>query len=182
MANSGYIRSCSTRLEQMDSVMSAIIANPPIRATSIGRVMWDPRTCTCGVKGDTKRDHADGCEVQPVLDAGAIIRASSERRAVGESLRKLVNADAAQGAPLLDARTQIMVTPQHSPARQCHHPRRPSHRSHESTPRRRAAHGRTPQRQDAGRPLHRRGADTPADALAILKGDADVVEAEIVED
>jgi len=46
-----------TRLEQMDSVMSGIISNPPIRATSIGRVMWDPRTCTCGVRGDSKRDH-----------------------------------------------------------------------------------------------------------------------------
>lgn len=83
-----------TRLEQMDSVMSGIIANPPIRATSIGRVMWDPRTCTCGVKGDTKRDHADDCQVQPVLDAGAVVRASAERRAIGESLRRLVNADA----------------------------------------------------------------------------------------
>jgi hypothetical protein len=45
-----------------------------------------------------------------------------------------------------------------------------------------AAHSRTPPRQDAGRPLHRRGQTPPADALAILEDDADVVEAEIVED
>ena len=83
-----------TRIEQMDSVMAGIIANPPIRATSIGRVMWDPRTCTCGVRGDTKRDHAEDCQVQPVLDAAAVIRASAERRQVGESLRRLTSADA----------------------------------------------------------------------------------------
>lgn len=99
-----------TRLEQMDSVMSGIIASPPIRATSIGRVMWDPRSCTCGVRGDTKRDHADDCGVQPVLDAGAVIRASSERRALGESLRKLVGADAPQGpSVVIDQRTQLLL-------------------------------------------------------------------------
>lgn len=65
--------------------MVGIISSPPIRATSIGRVMWNPRTCTCGVKGDTKRDHADDCQVQAVSDASAAIRASAERRAVGRA-------------------------------------------------------------------------------------------------
>jgi hypothetical protein len=99
-----------SRLEQMDSVMAEIVTNPPIRATSIGRVMWDPRSCTCSVRGDSKRDHADDCQVQPVLDASAVIRASAERRALGESLRRLTNADLTQSAPIFDARTQIMVT------------------------------------------------------------------------
>lgn len=99
-----------TRLEQMDSVMSGIISNPPIRATSIGRVMWDPRTCTCGVRGDTKREHAGDCQVQPVLDAGAVVRASAERRALGESLRKLVGADAPQGPSVfIDQRSQVLL-------------------------------------------------------------------------
>jgi len=99
-----------TRLEQMDSVMSGIIANPPIRATSIGRVMWDPRTCTCGVKGDTKRGHADDCQVAPVLDASAVVRATAERRAIGESLRRPTAADgAAPAAGHADAEIRLMA-------------------------------------------------------------------------
>jgi hypothetical protein len=94
----------------MDSVMSDIIASPPIRATSIGRVMWDPRTCTCGVKGDTKRDHPDDCHVQPVLDASAVVRASAERRAIGESYRRLVSADALpRGSALTEDQVRIMA-------------------------------------------------------------------------
>ena len=37
-----------TRLEEMDSELARIIDRPPIRTTSIGRVMYDIRTCECG--------------------------------------------------------------------------------------------------------------------------------------
>ena len=83
-----------TRLEQMDSRLSDIISSPPIKTTSIGRTQWDPRTCTCGVRADTKREHADDCPVQPVLDENTVIAAIKERRMVGESLRRLTGTDA----------------------------------------------------------------------------------------
>lgn len=84
-----------TRLEQMDSRLNDIIAAPPIKTTSIGRTQWDPRTCGCGVRADTKREHAPDCPVKPVLDENTVIAAIKERRMVGESLRKLTGADAA---------------------------------------------------------------------------------------
>lgn len=91
-----------TRLEAMDSRLSDIIAAPPIKTTAIGRVQWDPRTCSCGVKGDTKRDHADSCDVQPVLDEALVVSAVKERRMVGESVRRLVGADAPPKLPAFD--------------------------------------------------------------------------------
>lgn len=90
------------RLDQMDSRLSDIISSPPIKTTAIGRVQWDPRTCTCGVKGDTKRDHADSCDVLPVLDEALIVAAVRERRAIGESVRRLVGADAPPKVPVFD--------------------------------------------------------------------------------
>jgi hypothetical protein len=45
----------------MDSRLSDIISSPPIKSTSIGGVVWDPRTCTCGVRDDTKRKHSADC-------------------------------------------------------------------------------------------------------------------------
>ena len=94
------------RLEQMDSRLSDIISSPPIKTTSIGRTQWDPRTCTCGVRADTKREHADGCPVQPVLDENAVIAAIKERRMIGESLRKLTGADA---PPAVDGFTEQQI-------------------------------------------------------------------------
>lgn len=91
-----------TRLEQMDSRLSDIIASPPIETTSIDRTQWDPRTCTCSVRGDTKREHAGDCPVQPVLDKNTVIQAIKERRMVGESLRKLTGADAPQAVSVLN--------------------------------------------------------------------------------
>lgn len=82
-----------TRLEQMDATLAGIVASPPVKSTAIGRVMWDPRTCTCGVRGDTKREHAEDCHVVPVLDTGQVTAAVRARLAVGESYRKLVGAD-----------------------------------------------------------------------------------------
>jgi hypothetical protein len=88
------------RLEAMDSRLAAITARPPIKTTSIGRTQWDPRTCTCDVKADTKREHDPACEVQPVLDEHAVIAAIKERRMVGESLRRLTGADQTPQASL----------------------------------------------------------------------------------
>jgi len=98
-----------TRLEAMDSRLNDIISSPPIKSTSIGRVMWDPRTCTCGVRGDTKREHAEDCPVEPVLDQSAVVRAIAERRQVGESLRKLTGADTAARGLDLDEKSLRMM-------------------------------------------------------------------------
>jgi len=98
-----------TRLEQIDATFSQVIARPPIKTTSIGRTQWDVRTCTCPVKAATNRDHEPDCQVQPVLDVGALISAANGRIKAGESLRKLVGADAIGPAPLIDARTQVIV-------------------------------------------------------------------------
>lgn len=81
------------RLEQMDAELARIIrSGGPIKTTSIGRVMYDVRTCSCGA-GNTP-DHEPGCTVKPVVDEGIVIAALRERRQVGESYRKLVGADA----------------------------------------------------------------------------------------
>jgi hypothetical protein len=98
------------RLEQMDSRLSVIISSPPIKTTSIGRTQWDPRTCTCGVRGDTKREHAADCPVEPVLDANSVIAAIKERRMVGESLRRLTGADEAPRGIILDDRALRVMT------------------------------------------------------------------------
>ena len=98
-----------TRLEAMDSRLSDIIASPPIKTTSIGRTQWDPRTCTCGVRGDTKREHSADCPVQPVLDENTVIQAIKERRMVGESLRKLTGADAPQAVSVLNDEQRLEV-------------------------------------------------------------------------
>jgi hypothetical protein len=97
------------RLEQMDARLADLIARPPIKTTSIGRTQWDPRTCTCDVKGATNRDHDPDCQVQPVLDEHLIVAAIRERRANGESYRRLTGADATQDTPFIDARTQILI-------------------------------------------------------------------------
>ena len=73
------------RLEEIDSLLGDMIARPPIKTTSIGRTQWDVRTCTCGVRACTDRDHAEDCEVEPVLDASVVLGALRERRQVGQS-------------------------------------------------------------------------------------------------
>ncbi len=88
------------RLEQMDAELARIISQGgPIKTTSIGRVMYDVRTCTCRA-GNTP-DHEPGCEVKPVVDEGVVIAALKERRQVGESYRRLTSADAPPAAPVV---------------------------------------------------------------------------------
>jgi hypothetical protein len=88
----------TARLEEIDATLSAIIAQPPVRTTSIGRTQWDVRTCTCPVKGRTDRDHDPDCQVQPVLDMGIVVQAAKARVTVGESLRRMRGADKAPQA------------------------------------------------------------------------------------
>ena len=58
------------KYRQRNAVLETIIsAGAPIKTTSIGRTQWDPRTCTCGVKGRTDRDHEPDCTVEPVVDS-----------------------------------------------------------------------------------------------------------------
>jgi hypothetical protein len=97
------------RLEAMDSRLAQIIAQAPVKTTSIGRTQWDVRTCTCDVKADTKKEHEPGCQVQPVLDEHAVIAAIKERRQIGESLRKLTGADAAPALPALTEEQLIQM-------------------------------------------------------------------------
>ena len=100
-----------TRLEQIDATFSQVIARPPIKTTSIGRTQWDVRTCTCPVKAATNRDHDPDCEVQPVLDVGALISAANGRIKAGESLRRLVGADApsAPAVVVTDYSTRVIA-------------------------------------------------------------------------
>lgn len=88
----------SEHVEQLQAEyarLGQIIGKPPIKTTSIGRTQWDPRTCTCGAKGAP--DHAESCGVQPVLDERAVIAAITERRQIGESLRRLLGVDLGAG-------------------------------------------------------------------------------------
>lgn len=69
------------KAQQRNVVLEEIIkAGAVIRSTSIGRVMYDPRTCTCTVKGRTDRDHAEDCAVEPVVDSGPVVAALRELR------------------------------------------------------------------------------------------------------
>jgi hypothetical protein len=87
------------RLEDMDSRLADIICGPaPIKTTSIGRTQWDVRTCRCPTKARTDRDHDPDCPVEPVVDLGQVTAAIRVRLALGESLRRLVNADATPSA------------------------------------------------------------------------------------
>ena len=71
------------RLSEMDAVLADIVAHPPAKTTAIGKTVIDPDT------GETVRDMT------------AVIAAVRERRQVGESLRRLVSADAPPAAPVV---------------------------------------------------------------------------------
>lgn len=71
------VKKCRDRNAVLNEIVNA---GPVIRSTSIGRVMYDPRTCTCTVKGRTDRDHAEDCTVEPVVDSGPVVAALRELR------------------------------------------------------------------------------------------------------
>ena len=93
----------------MDSKLSDIIASPPIKTTSIGRTQWDPRTCTCGVKGDTGSDHDRTCKVQPVLDEHVKINAVNTQLKIEQQYRQMFGVDLA-ARPEADARTDMQAS------------------------------------------------------------------------
>lgn len=164
-----------TRLEAMDSRLSEIIACPPIKTTSIGRTQWDVRTCTCGVRGDTKREHTEDCQVQPVLDERTVIAAVTERRALGESLRRLVSADAPPLAPVLSEDYLKADSVRRQLARQVPAVTRPS-----LPP---GYGGMSPEQQlQAVMDRERAYRDAMLAAVPAITGLADIVEAEIVDE
>jgi len=100
------------RLAEIDSVLSGVIANVPVKTTSIGRTQWDVRTCECPVKARTDRDHDPDCPVQPVLDVAQLLHAADLRVRVGAELRKLTGADAPAHGPSVvidQRRTTILL-------------------------------------------------------------------------
>lgn len=67
------------------------------------------RTCTCGVKGDTARDHADNCQVQPVLDQHAVINAVNTQLKIEQQYRQMFGVDLA-ARPEAEARTEMQAS------------------------------------------------------------------------
>lgn len=178
-----------TRLEVMDSRLSQIIGRAPVKTTSIGRTQWDVRTCTCDVKAATNRDHDPGCQVQPVLDENTVISAIRERRQIGESLRKLTGADA-PGSPLVDARTQVIVSEINvARAARGHGPLRIPEPASATIPHDQAAAAASaalaalqPLADELRAEAVARGFAEAAKARAVAGPDDDVAEAEIVDD
>lgn len=97
------------RLRSRWDEMEKTVRNPPIKTTSIGRTQWDPRTCTCGVKGDTARDHTDTCKVEPVLDEHAKIKAVDTQLKIEQQYRQMFGVDLA-ARPEADARTDMQAS------------------------------------------------------------------------
>lgn len=94
------------RLRSRWDEMEKIVRNPPIKTTSIGRTQWDPRTCTCGVKGDTGRDHSADCKVEPVLDSHAAINAVATQLKIEQQYRQMFGVDLG-AQPEAQARTSM---------------------------------------------------------------------------
>jgi hypothetical protein len=68
--------------------LEKLTRRPPIKTTSIGRTQYDPRTCTCQVRGRTDIPHAEDCKVQPVLDEHLTVSAAREQRLILAQLAK----------------------------------------------------------------------------------------------
>jgi hypothetical protein len=87
----GYILDQVSKYQSRNEVLEEIVSKgEPIKTTSIGRTQWDVRTCTCGVKARTDRDHAEECPVLPVTDSGPVITAIKELRMNNMYLDSLV--------------------------------------------------------------------------------------------
>ena len=97
------------RLRSRWDELEKIVRNPPIRTTSIGRTQFDIRTCSCPTKARTDRDHADDCEVQPVLDMSAVTGAIKLQLAIEAQYRAMFGVDlGTRPGPLLDEAQIIM--------------------------------------------------------------------------
>lgn len=87
----------ATRLRSRWDELEKIVQHPPIRTTSIGRVQFDPRTCSCGLEksNSTTQEHAPDCNVQPVLDMAAVTGAIKTQLAVEAQYRAMFGVDLA---------------------------------------------------------------------------------------
>jgi hypothetical protein len=84
------IRQEEAKLNELDSRLAAIAADPPIQHSAIGKPVIDPRSG------------------EPVRNMSVAIAAMKERRMVGESLRRMRGADK-PAAPVFDADQLRMV-------------------------------------------------------------------------
>ena len=101
-------------LQQEYAHLGALRDNPPVKTTAMGKSQWDPRTCTCRLgiceTCDHKTLHSPDCEVKPVVDERVVISSISERRHLGESLRRMLGVDVAgEGAPRVIEDTELLA-------------------------------------------------------------------------
>ena len=97
---SAWLNDQIRKYRQRNAVLETIIsAGPPIKTTSIGRTQWDPRTCTCGVKGRTDKDHDPDCAVEPVVDSAPLIAATRELRLNDAEIASLLSLKEEQLGP-----------------------------------------------------------------------------------
>ena len=100
----------AARLRSRWDELEKIVKNPPIRTTSIGRTQYDPRTCTCDVKAATNRDHADDCDVAPVLDMATVTGAIKTQLGIEKQDRQMFGVDlATRPGPILDEATVMRI-------------------------------------------------------------------------
>lgn len=83
----GQVKKYTARRAVLEEIIKR---GEPIKTTSIGRTQWDPRTCNCGVKSRTDRDHAEDCTVEPVTDSSPIVAAMREVRLNDQYLDQLM--------------------------------------------------------------------------------------------
>jgi hypothetical protein len=97
------------RLRSRWDELEKIVRRPPVKTTSIGRTQYDPRTCTCGVKAATNKDHDPACQVEPVLEMSAVVSAIKAQLAIEAQYRQMFGCDlGTRPGPLLDEAHLIM--------------------------------------------------------------------------
>jgi hypothetical protein len=77
-----------------DAILQRIIdKGEPIKTTSIGKVVYDPRNCTCGVRGDHKQLHDEDCPAEPVTDSQPVVAAIKAQNDNDADLEKFLGWD-----------------------------------------------------------------------------------------
>jgi hypothetical protein len=169
----------AARLRSRWDELEKIVARPPIKTTSIGRTQWDPRTCTCGVKGDTKREHDADCPVQPVLDMAAVTAAIKTQLAVEAQYPQMFGVDlATRPGPAFDEAALLKLAEIRVAQRQL------AAQAPVTLPALPPDYATLPPAQQARADLERRGAALQAQRAAIQRQaeDDDIPEAEIVDE
>jgi hypothetical protein len=169
----------AARLRSRWDELQKIVTTPPIKTTSIGRTQWDPRTCTCGVKGDTKRDHAEDCQVAPVLDMATVTNAIRTQLAVEAQYRAMFGVDlATRPGPVFDEDALLKLAEIRVAQRQL-----TATAPMTAIPALPPGYSSLSPQEQMRADLERRGAVIRAQrAAAEHQADDDIVEAEIVED